>query len=187
MLVLGRPFEAAPPETGEWTAAEILTATDCLPSALTAIEANWPLVRDALVSVGQGSRNSLAAAIATIAIETASTFSPVREAFWLSEDWRRPNLRYWPHYGRGLIQTTWLYNYQALDDHFGWDCVVNPDSLLEMDRAALAFAFYWSTHGCAAYADASDWKRCRGSVVGMVANPPGWERLAQIAERLLEP
>lgn len=48
---------------------------------------------------------------ATVFHETAHTFEPVREAFNKSEDWRKANLRYWPHYGRGYVQITWKRNY----------------------------------------------------------------------------
>ena len=53
--------------------------------------------------------------LATTWHETGATMQPVREAHWLSEDWRRKNLRYYPHYGRGYVQVTWITNYQWLD------------------------------------------------------------------------
>ncbi len=53
--------------------------------------------------------------LATAWHETGATMQPVREAHWLSEAWRKANLRYWPHYGRGYVQITWLRNYQWLD------------------------------------------------------------------------
>ena len=49
--------------------------------------------------------------IATAQWETASTFQPVREAFWKDEAWRKANFRYYPYYGRGYVQLTWLENY----------------------------------------------------------------------------
>ena len=42
----------------------------------------------------------LAYMLATTFHETARTMLPVREAYWLSEDWRKQHLRYWPWYGR---------------------------------------------------------------------------------------
>ena len=45
--------------------------------------------------------------LATAWWETNKTMQPVREAYWLSEAWRKPNLRYYPHYGRGYVQLTW--------------------------------------------------------------------------------
>jgi hypothetical protein len=49
---------------------------------------------------------------ATAYHETAATMAPVREAFRMSEAWRKANLRYWPHYGRGYVQITWKENYE---------------------------------------------------------------------------
>lgn len=53
--------------------------------------------------------------LATAWHETAKTMQPVREAFNLSENWRKNNLRYYPYYGRGYVQITWLKNYSWLD------------------------------------------------------------------------
>lgn len=54
-------------------------------------------------------------ALATACHETAYTMQPVREAFWLSENWRRAHLRYFPFYGRGYVQLTWKDNYVRAD------------------------------------------------------------------------
>ncbi len=54
-------------------------------------------------------------ALATACHETAYTMQPVREAFWLSENWRRTHLRYYPFYGRGYVQLTWKANYERAD------------------------------------------------------------------------
>lgn len=64
--------------------------------------ANWPLAFTAY-------------ALATACHETAYTMQPVREAYWLSENWRRNNLRYYPFYGRGYVQLTWKENYDKAD------------------------------------------------------------------------
>jgi len=64
--------------------------------------ANWPLAYTAY-------------ALATACHETAYTMQPVREAYWLSENWRRNNLRYYPFYGRGYVQLTWKENYDKAD------------------------------------------------------------------------
>lgn len=53
--------------------------------------------------------------LATAWWETNKTLVPVREAYWLSEAWRKANLRYWPHYGRGFVQITWPPNYDKAD------------------------------------------------------------------------
>jgi hypothetical protein len=51
--------------------------------------------------------NDLAYILATAWWETGQTMHPVEEANWMSEGWRKRNLRYYPWHGRGLIQTTW--------------------------------------------------------------------------------
>jgi hypothetical protein len=53
--------------------------------------------------------------LATAWHETNATMQPVREAYWLSEDWRRTHLRYFPWYGRGYVQLTWEGNYDKAD------------------------------------------------------------------------
>jgi putative chitinase len=57
-------------------------------------------------------RNQAAYVLATAYWETARTMKPVVEAFWLSEEWRRNNLRYYPWHGRGYVQLTWEANYK---------------------------------------------------------------------------
>jgi putative chitinase len=64
--------------------------------------AGWPLAYTAY-------------ALATAAHETAYTMQPVREAFWLNENWRKAHLRYFPFYGRGYVQLTWKTNYDRAD------------------------------------------------------------------------
>src|SRR5689334_6390280 len=64
--------------------------------------ANWPVAFTAY-------------ALATACHETAYTMQPVREAYWLSENWRKSNLRYYPFYGRGYVQLTWKDNYEKAD------------------------------------------------------------------------
>lgn len=83
--------------------------------------------------------------LATAWHETAKTMQPVREAFNLSEDWRRKNLRYWPWYGRGYVQTTWQKNYARLDAEAAaagltkpGDILANPDLAMRPDIAAFA-------------------------------------------------
>jgi len=68
--------------------------------------ASWPLAFTAY-------------ALATAVHETAYTMQPVREAFWLTEKWRRANLRYYPFYGRGYVQLTWKNNYERADRELG--------------------------------------------------------------------
>lgn len=82
-------------------------------------------------------RNQLAYILATARWETNHTMKPVREAYWLSEDWRRKNLRYYPHYGRGYVQLTWPRNYAHADERLGLGGRLerNPDMALDTEVA----------------------------------------------------
>lgn len=73
--------------------------------------------------------------------ETGKSWQPVREAYYLNmsetakEAWRKRNLRYWPYYGRGLVQLTWEYNYRRAGQKLGLDLVNLPDLALRPDVA----------------------------------------------------
>lgn len=79
---------------------------------------------------------------ATTFHETNATFLPVREAYWLSEDWRKKNLRYYPYYGRGFVQITWPKNYDYYGQLLGIDLVKNPGLAMKPE-----VAFFILTHG----------------------------------------
>lgn len=93
--------------------------------AATTTKAGWPVAY-------------VAYALATAYHETAYTMQPVREAYWLTEDWRRKNLRYYPFYGRGYVQLTWRANYERADRelNLGGRLLKNLD--LAMDPAIAA-------------------------------------------------
>jgi hypothetical protein len=69
--------------------------------------------------------------MATVQHETANTYKTVQECWWLTDEWRRQNLRYYPYYGRGYVQLTWKTNYQKYSDILGIDLVSNPDRASE--------------------------------------------------------
>lgn len=79
--------------------------------------------------------------LATAAWETAHTMKPVREAYWLSEDWRRRNLRYYPWYGRGFVQLTWQDNYIRAGQELNLDLTSNPDVVMDPDISAEILVF----------------------------------------------
>lgn len=78
----------------------------------------------------------LAYMLATAFHETAATMQPVREAFWLSENWRKKHLSYYPYYGRGYVQLTHQGNYKKAGDDIGVDLVDNPDLAMDPGNAA---------------------------------------------------
>lgn len=162
-----------------WDAATIATAANC---PQTGVERTWPRIHAGLVERNQASKNSQAGSIATCSIETAHTFLPVKEAFWLSEAWRMANLRYAPWYGRGDIQLTWESNYRAMSPVVGVDLVADPDQALDPDYAATIFAEYWGSHDIQTPADQEDWAEVRRRVQGGSA---GLDELERIVGELL--
>lgn len=72
---------------------------------------------------------------ATTFHETNATFLPLKEAYWLSEEWRKKNLRYFPYYGRGFVQITWKENYANYGKLLNIDLVKNPDLAMIPDNA----------------------------------------------------
>lgn len=81
-------------------------------------------------------RNQLAYVLATAYHETAHTMKPVKEAYWLSEDWRKKNLRYYPWYGRGFVQLTWEDNYKKAGEKLNEDLTTDPDRVMEPQVSA---------------------------------------------------
>jgi len=76
--------------------------------------------------------------LATTWHETNATMRPVREAYWLPEEWRKEHLRYYPWYGRGYVQLTWDFNYQRADRELGLNgaLIATPDKAMEPAIAA---------------------------------------------------
>jgi hypothetical protein len=81
--------------------------------------------------------NQTAYVLATAWHETNATMLPVIEAYWLSEGWRKRNLRYYPYYGRGYVQLTWEGNYKKAGDILGFDFVNNPKLVQNPQYAAI--------------------------------------------------
>ena len=61
---------------------------------------------------------------------------PLKEAFWLDEGRRNANLRYFPWYGRGIVQLTWERNYHRAANELGLDLTTNADKVMEPEIAA---------------------------------------------------
>ncbi len=74
--------------------------------------------------------------IATVQHETADSFQPVQESYYLGDsegEKHRKTLRYYPFYGRGYVQLTWDYNYRKYSDLLALDLVNNPDLVMRPD------------------------------------------------------
>lgn len=72
------------------------------------------------------SRAQTAYVLATAYWETNRTMLPVEEAYWLTDAWRRNNLRYYPWHGRGFVQLTWEANYRKASAKLGIDLIRDP-------------------------------------------------------------
>lgn len=178
---------AAP--VGDWSPEAIASVTG---GPVEAIRVNWPLVRDALRAVGQGSRNSLAGAIGTLAIETGTTFEPINEYggdeyFTRMYEGREDLGNTVPgdgarYHGRGYIQLTGRANYRTYGNRLGVDLEGHPELALDPTIAARAFADYWLSRDIQSAADAFNWASVRKRVQG---GSLGLERLVQIATALL--
>lgn len=82
-------------------------------------------------------RRQAAYILATAYWETNRQVKPVVEAYWLSENWRKKNLRYYPWHGRGYVQLTWERNYKHAGEQLGLDFITDPDVVLEPENSAL--------------------------------------------------
>jgi peptidoglycan hydrolase-like protein with peptidoglycan-binding domain len=120
---------------GRESIATIRERLENLPSLdapdLSTREATIAAIREECIAQRIGLPAQVAYVLATAQWETAQTFKPVKEAFWLSEQWRRDNLRYYPFYGRGYVQLTWKNNYKAYSDLLAIDMVADPDLALD--------------------------------------------------------
>ncbi len=84
--------------------------------------------------------------LATVDHETNGTFMPVKEAYWKSEAWRKRNLRYYPYFGRGLVQITWLANYKKFGKLLNIDLVNNPSLAFDIENSVFILV-YGMKHG----------------------------------------
>lgn len=82
-------------------------------------------------------------ALATAWHETNETMQPVKEAYWLSEQWRKANLRYYPWYGRGYVQLTWEKNYRDASQALGLGQALISDPDLALDPEVAARVLVW--------------------------------------------
>lgn len=79
---------------------------------------------------------------ATVMHETGFTFAPIRESPRASDNWRKAHFRYYPYYGRGYVQLTWLRNYSLYSKKLRVDLTKKPDLVMLPE-----VAFYILTDG----------------------------------------
>lgn len=172
-----------------WTPEQVANASDC---NLVNVQANWPIVYDVFIQAGLASPLCMVGVIGTIAVETASTFAPVREAYYLATDaareaWYADTTSHAPYsggtkyHGRGFVQTTHIENYQAIKNETGGDVVTNPDLLLSNPRlSAIAMKIYWVSRNIKAICEQRDWEGVRRAVYGG-SDLVGAARIAKVA------
>lgn len=189
-----------------WSADQIAAACD---SPLENVRDTWPRIWEQLGHCGIATPNVAIGVQGTTAIEGASTFAPVREAYYLGEpepaETHRKTLSYWPYYGRGHIQLTHRSNYQKYGEKVGalwatdpYDLVNTPDLALDPDVAAAVIALWFRDTRAlpsASYpqgysmiqaCEAQDWEWVRRLVYGG-SDAAGAQRIAAIASELGPP
>lgn len=75
----------------------------------------------------------LAYILATVYHETGKRIQPVRE---LGGEAYLKKKKYYPWYGRDLVQTTWEHNYLKVKEHTGVDVISDPELIGQMPLAA---------------------------------------------------
>ena len=101
----------------------------------------------------------LAYMLATVYHETARSMQPVKEGDWpghhTPDSWRKVHLRYFPYYGRGLVQLTWKQNYEKAthflrqfypDEASQIDLTDKPEQALN-SKYSVAILFYGMSTG----------------------------------------
>ena len=84
--------------------------------------------------------------LATVQLETAGTFLPVEEAFYLSKEKQQRYLKtksYYPYYGRGLVQLTHRINYRKFEEILSLPLEDMPEMVMQPDisRFILVYGF----------------------------------------------
>lgn len=153
---------------------DVAAATRCNPQSVLL---HWPVIVAELERVGIGQTLVQVAAAATVAIETAGTFKPIREyasgkAYDVGKLAQRlgntpeddgDGERY---KGRGFIQITGTTNYRTYGERLGVDLLGNPDLALDPIIAARILALYFRDRGVDDAALRKDWPRVRKLVNG---------------------
>jgi predicted chitinase len=178
----GGPAPAPAPNPGPPGKVDLPLSADQIAAAIGAPAANvrqyWPVISQALAQAGITDRQSVIAALATIAVETGS-FKPIPEyaSGWAYEgrsDLGNTHSGDGPRYkGRGFIQITGRANYRHYGQVLGVDLEGNPDAALDPSIAARVLAEYFKARGIPQMARSGNWQGVRRAVNGGLN---GWDR-----------
>jgi hypothetical protein len=140
------------------------------------VQANWPLVEEALERQGLTGAATKIAAIATIRVEVGNGFEPIDEygdaAYFTRMYERRVDLgntrkgdgaRF---HGRGYIQLTGRANYRSYGEKLGVRLEQNPKMALRPRIAAGVLAAYFEERAVGASAEKGEWEAVRKKVNG---------------------
>lgn len=170
-----------------WAATEIAAATGC---PINAVLEHWPRIARALAARGLWERDIARGVLATVAVETAQTFTPLHE-YGSEADWA--DYSGGPAYaGRGFVQLTHDYGYAAAGKALGIDLLADPDKAMAPDVAADILAWFFASKTIPSKAGKRswtlaqlcrerDWVWVRRAVQGGTA---GLERLQEIVGAL---
>ena len=155
------------------------------------VEANWPLVEDALDRRGIYSDLTAVAAISTIGVESGN-FSPVKERggpSYLANlyegrvDLGNNNVGDGARFrGRGFVQITGRDHYAHFGAETGQDLLNNPDLALDPAVAAQILASFFAERHVHTHADLRNWDMVRRRVNGGLT---GWPRFIDAVNKLL--
>ena len=92
---------------------------------------------------GHKDKRWLAYILATVYHETAKRMQPVKE--FGGEAYLKTK-KYYPYYGRDLVQTTWKENYEKVKEFTGVDVVTKPYLIADL-KVAAATAIHFMVNG----------------------------------------
>lgn len=170
-----------------WTAETIARATGC---PVDNVREHWPLIAASLERRGLWERDIARGVLATVAIETDSTFLPLHE-YGTPADWARYSGG--PAYaGRGYAQITHDYGYRAAGQALGLDLLRDPNLAMQPQIAADILAWFFASKTIPSKDGKRSWtlaQLCRERDwywlrVGVQGGTAGLERLQQIVSAL---
>lgn len=151
-----------------------------IPGYVDNVTAVWNMLIPVLDKYGINDHLTRIAAAATIAVETG-VFYPIEEEGGESY-WRQELGNQWYYHGRGLVQCTWLYNYQHYGSLLGIDLVNHPEKALDMLISCEIFALYFKENNIPYFADNANWLLVREKVNG---GTNGWPTYISCVNNLL--